>query len=402
MIPKRILLILFIACGLHFSATRLAFAWSVLPDSSAGRVSLLFTGDIMGHGAQITAAYNKETGNYDYDSCFMFIKPFLEQADFAIGNLEVTLAGPPYKGYPQFSSPDGLAVALKNSGFDVLVTANNHAADRGFKGANRTLRILDSLAFLHTGTFRDSAARDSMVPLLLEKNGIRIALLNYTYGINGLPMPLPVIVAHIDTARMAMEIQKSKDLQADIIIAELHWGNEYERVPNAVQKKLADWLFSKGVMAVIGSHPHVIQPILDESFEIRSLVIGPGLNQNYGILPETETETDTSPNRLVVWSMGNLVSNQPERYRNGGIMVSLDLVKDTFTTIANVSYVPVFVYRRNTAGNRHFFLIPPEDWFSGRINFPIQAPEQVLMKQFLEDTRIHLSPGRLKTLPAIP
>jgi poly-gamma-glutamate synthesis protein (capsule biosynthesis protein) len=397
---KRILLFLFIACGLHFSATRLAFTQSILSDTSTGKISLLFTGDIMGHGAQITGAYNKETGNYEYDSCFLFIKPFLEEADFAIGNLEVTLAGPPYKGYPQFSSPDGLAVALKNSGFDVLVTANNHAADRGFKGASRTLRILDSLEFMHTGTFRDAASRDSLVPLLLEKNGIRIALLNYTYGINGLPMPLPVIVAHIDTARMAMEIEKCKDLQADFIIAELHWGNEYERVPNAAQKRLADWLFSKGVMAVIGSHPHVIQPILDENIQIRSIAIGPGLNQyNEMILPGTIE--DFSRNRLVVWSMGNLVSNQPERYRNGGIMVSLDLVKDSATSISSVSYVPVFVYRRNTAGSRHFFLIPAEDWFAGRINFPVQAPEQVLMKQFIEDTRIHLMPARLKTLPVI-
>jgi poly-gamma-glutamate capsule biosynthesis protein CapA/YwtB (metallophosphatase superfamily) len=397
---KRITLILFITCGLHFYATRLAYSQSILPDSTKGKISLLFTGDIMGHGAQIAAAYNKETGNYEYDSCFLFIKPFLEQADFAIGNLEVTLAGPPYKGYPQFSSPDGLAVALKNSGFDVLVTANNHAADRGFKGASRTLRILDSLEFMHTGTFSDAAARDSLVPLLLEKNGIRIALLNYTYGINGLPMPLPVIVAHIDTARMAMEIKKCKDLQADFIIAELHWGNEYERVPNAAQKRLADWLFSKGVMAVIGSHPHVIQPIFDESIQIKSIVIGPGLNQYNEILPETKK--DISRNSLVVWSMGNLVSNQPERYRNGGIMVSLDLVKDSLTSISNVSYVPVFVYRRNTAGSRHFFLLPAADWLSGRIQFPVQAPELILMKQFDEDTRIHLKDARLKTLPVLP
>jgi poly-gamma-glutamate capsule biosynthesis protein CapA/YwtB (metallophosphatase superfamily) len=377
---KRFPLILFIACGLHFVVTCQAFAQNVLSDSSTGKLSLIFTGDIMGHGAQITAAYNEETGTYNYDSCFLFIKPFLDQTDFAIGNLEVTLAGPPFRGYPQFSSPDELAVALKNAGFDVLVTANNHAADRGFKGASRTLHILDSLEIIHTGTFTNAGARDSLVPLLLEKNGIRIALLNYTYGINGLPMPLPVIVAHIDTSRMAMDIQKSKDLQADFIIAELHWGTEYERVPNATQKKIADWLFSKGVQAVIGSHPHVIQPL--------------------ELLPEKEA--DSTQSKLVVWSMGNLISNQPERFRNGGIMVVLDLDKDSVTSISDVSYVPVFVYRRNTAGTRHFFLIPSEGWLSGRIDFPMQAPEQVLIKQFDEDTRIHLQGVPLKTYPFLP
>src|SRR6187551_2060888 len=105
------------------------------------RLSLLFGGDIMGHDSQIASAYDATAKKYDYTSCFQFAKPYLEAADLTIANLELTLAGPPYKGYPQFSSPDALARQLKLSGFDALVTANNHCIDRGKKGLGRTIAM---------------------------------------------------------------------------------------------------------------------------------------------------------------------------------------------------------------------------------------------------------------------
>ncbi len=92
-------------------------------------------------------------GTYNYEPTFRFVKPVIEKADIAIANLEVTLAGPPFSGYPQFSSPDALAVAAKDAGFDVLIQANNHALDRGAAGFKRTLHVLDSLQITHTGTF---------------------------------------------------------------------------------------------------------------------------------------------------------------------------------------------------------------------------------------------------------
>src|SRR5687768_2311086 len=145
------------------------------------RLSLLFLGDIMQHDSQIADAYNKTTGAYDYRPCFQYIKPYIEAVDVAIGNLEVTLAGPPYKGYPQFSAPDALLVALKDLGLDVIVTANNHSVDRGRKGVDRTIVMLDSLNIPHTGTFRTQAEKDNTHPLIIERQGFRLAILNYTY-----------------------------------------------------------------------------------------------------------------------------------------------------------------------------------------------------------------------------
>ena len=102
------------------------------------------------------------------------VKPYVDSVDLAIGNLELTLAGPPYTGYPQFGSPDALGATLKDMGFDVLVTANNHCVDRGRKGLEPTIMMLDSFEIAHTGTFVDSLARVNESPLIIEKMGLNL------------------------------------------------------------------------------------------------------------------------------------------------------------------------------------------------------------------------------------
>lgn len=127
----------------------------VAPDSTS--VTLIFAGDIMQHGPQISAAWSDEDSAYNYHPCFSYVKPIIQTFDIAIANLEVTLAGPPFTGYPQFSAPDALAAAALEAGFDVLATANNHSCDRGNAGLLRTILVLDSLGIARTGTFADSS-----------------------------------------------------------------------------------------------------------------------------------------------------------------------------------------------------------------------------------------------------
>jgi poly-gamma-glutamate synthesis protein (capsule biosynthesis protein) len=165
-----------------------------VPALTDKKISLLFIGDIMGHDSQIASAENRETHIYNYDTVFTYIKPIISDADVAIANFEVTLGGRPYMGYPQFSSPAELAVACKKAGIDYLVTANNHAADRGKKGIISTINRLDSIGIPHTGTYLDKDSRDSLSPLMIYRNGLSLALLNYTYATNGIRVPYPVIV----------------------------------------------------------------------------------------------------------------------------------------------------------------------------------------------------------------
>ena len=142
-----------------------------------------------------------------------------------------------------------------------MANANNHALDGRAKGLKRTLDVLDSLKIVHMGTYRDSLERDSTCPLIIEKNSIKLALLNYTYGTNGLTISPPYIVNYIDTAAIRRDIEKAKSENPDKIIVFLHWGTEYERDENTWQKNMAKYIFSKGADVIIGSHPHVIQPI---------------------------------------------------------------------------------------------------------------------------------------------
>ncbi|MCA1741906.1 MAG: CapA family protein, partial [Bacteroidales bacterium] len=295
-------------------------------------LTLLFAGDIMGHDGQIAAALNDSTGKYEYDSVFKYISPVISAADVAIGNLEVTLGGAPYKGYPAFSSPDALAVACRNAGFDILVTANNHSADRGTKGLVRTIRVLDSLGIAHTGTWVSGEARDSLSPLMICHDSIRLALLAYTYGTNGIIVPPPATVSYIDTVRAAADIRKSFDAGADRTITFIHWGTEYDTLPDKNQKKTAAALLRSGADIVIGSHPHVLQPMTAE--------------------PDS-----CSIKNPVVWSMGNFVSNQRTRRRDGGAMIRLDLASRGDTTvITDAGYILTWVYTPTEEGKRRFYV----------------------------------------------
>ncbi len=300
-------------------------------------LKLVFVGDIMGHDAQIEAAYNQTTKKYDYTSVYSYIKPYLSAADITVANLEVTLAGPPYKGYPRFSSPDALPVALKDAGFDILLTANNHSLDRGAKGLDRTIYLLDSMGVIHTGTFVGEKSRRTHYPLLIEKNGFRIAMLNMTYGTNGLKVSPPAIVNYIDTTEIKQDLAKAKAVHPDMIITTIHWGTEYQRKQNKNQETLARFLINNGTDVVVGSHPHVVQPI--------EIVYAPG--------------ADSTIKNVTVYSLGNFVSNQRTPFRDGGIAFELNLNKlSDQTIIKDVSYLPTWVYKKFTAKDTTYQILP--------------------------------------------
>ena len=254
----------------------------------------------MGHDSQIASAYDAKKKTYDYSPCFRLVKPYVDSVDLAIGNLELTLAGPPYTGYPQFGSPDALGATLKDMGFDVLVTANNHCVDRGRKGLERTIMMLDSFEIAHTGTFVDSLARVNESPLIIEKNGFKLAILNYTYGTNGLPVTRPNIVNHLDTAVMRNDLMEAKQARPDAIIVFTHWGLEYQSLPAKKEKDLTEFCFKHGAQMVIGAHLHVLQPM----------------------------EWRKEKNQFVAYSLGNYISGQRKRYTDGGAMAYLELQKN--------------------------------------------------------------------------
>jgi poly-gamma-glutamate capsule biosynthesis protein CapA/YwtB (metallophosphatase superfamily) len=348
---------------LPFSKSTFDQNGQAIPIDSTQRLTMLFVGDVMQHQTQIDAAYNPVTKTYEYDSCFNYVRSLISSYDIAIANLEVTLGGPPYTGYPQFSAPDNVPVALIHAGFDYIATANNHSCDRGRKGIERTIRILDSLGLPHTGTFKDSADRAQKYPLIIKKNGFKIALLNYTYGTNGIEVPSPTIVNLIDEKIVAADLKRAKDSLPDKIIVFTHWGDEYQSHPNAWQENMAKVYFDNGADIVIGSHPHVIQKM-----------------ERYHYPDSSGREV------MIVYSLGNYISNQRMRYQDGGATIGFELVKKNGKVeIGFAGYYFTWVWIKLIDGRKQFYIVPVSKYESAE--GILDAESRVKFKTFITDSR---------------
>lgn len=302
-------------------------------------LTVLFAGDAMMHQTQIANTQSGDT--FELSGYFSQIKGEIQAADIAFVNMEVSLGGKPYSGYPAFSAPDAFAVALREAGFNFFLLANNHCLDRGGKGLARTLHTLDSLEIRNTGIFRDVDERFRSYPLLLRKNGFRLMILNYTYDTNGIRVNAPRIVNYIDTLQIKADIQEAKRFNPDFIIANMHWGVEYQQLPSRAQHRLADWLIKEGADLVIGSHPHVIQPM------------------------EIRRDEQGAPVNLIVYSLGNLISNMSEVNTDGGAIVKVVLGRKGLKRyIVSAQYALVYNERYlNERGNEDIRVIPAASRF---------------------------------------
>lgn len=296
---------------------------------------LLFVGDAMQHQGQLNKALELGKGEYDYSDCYTLIAPEIQSADYAVCNLEVPLGGGSnYSGYPCFSAPDSYAVALKEAGFDMMLTANNHCLDRRDKGARRTLNVLDSLGIDHIGTYRYASERDSLVPFIKDINGFKVAFLNYTYGTNGIEPVDKVEVALIDKEKMQKEIAKAKEQGAEILVVAMHWGIEYVLLENNVQRNLADFLVDQGVDMIIGGHPHVIQPMK--------------------VVRNEKEDKDV----LVVYSLGNFISNMLTADTRGGALVRTTLTRDSIGRAKFDKAEYELLFAAKPENKRNFRVIP--------------------------------------------
>lgn len=328
-------------------------------------LTLMFIGDVMSHSPQVDAA-RLEDGTYDYAPCYRFLAPYIASADLCIANMEVPLAGSPYTGYPQFSCPDAMMSQLFDAGVDVFLTSNNHTCDKGAKGIRRTIQVMDSLGIPHVGTYLDSADFNRRNPLIVEKNGFRIAILNYTYGTNGIPTPKPFIVNLLDSAAISRDLARARELMADFIVVMPHWGIEYERHQNKIQAGYAQYMYDSGADMVVGGHPHVVQPITLEN------------RNKWGI-----------PQRITAYSLGNFVSNQRKRYTDGGIIFKCEIVRDTdaVVQITNYEYLPYWVYKGTCQGKYQYHILPAKHAVENSEWYSLSGEAVEALKIFYKDTK---------------
>lgn len=276
-----------------------------LPDTA----TILVMGDVMMHTDQITNA-KRADGGYDFSTYLEHIKYMVSESDLAIANMEFTLAGQPYSGYPCFSAPDGYEDYVASCGVDVFLTANNHILDKGKVGIERTLgrysQMEEEGLVKHTGC-SDSPEDDlKRFPLIMAVRGTRVALVNFTYGTNlkidsGFPK-----VHRTDKAEISDAIRRAREAGAEFVIALPHWGTEYALNHSSSQEKLADWLVEQGCDAVVGAHPHVVQ-----DWERVASMSG--------------SRPKAAP---VIYSLGNIVSNMSATNTQVGLITKLMIVTD--------------------------------------------------------------------------
>lgn len=310
-------------------------------DREPATLTLAVVGDIMMHSPQFPAYYNAQTGLYDFTPYFTSVKPYIESSDLAWANLETPLLGGEqvYTGYPMFNAPPELADALQWSGFDIVTTANNHALDRRAKGVTKTLEVLKSRGLITRGTYESQWSASQVT--LVEKNGIKLGILAYTYGTNGIPLPKdqPYMVDLIQEDKILQDIANTRAAGADAIAVALHFGNEYEDVPNETQKRLARNLVAGGADLILGSHPHVLQPY--ERIQVQE--------------PDGSTRE-----AVIMYSLGNFISNQRGEQKDVGCIFQVTFQKDHLghTAIIDTSALPTWVDRSGKSGSYHYEVIP--------------------------------------------
>lgn len=263
-------------------------------------MSLVMVGDVLTHDSVLADAL-KEDGSYDFTSMFTDIKPMIKDYDLKYLNQEAIIGGPSFKysGYPTFNAPDSIGDNLIDTGFNIFGLANNHAYDKGEDAILYSNKYWSSKDVITAGTYSSKDERDDIK--VYEKNGIKYAFLAYTTSLNGytLSSDKSYLVNVYSDALVKDDVDKIKD-KVDVVIVAMHWGDEYTNTPTNSEKEIAQYLSELGVDLVIGTHPHVVQPI------------------------EYVGET------LVIYSLGNFISNQLVIGLNPaiGLMVGVDITVD--------------------------------------------------------------------------
>lgn len=288
-------------------------------------INLSVIGDIMCHNTQYDDAY--ENGVYDFSYVFDDIREKLSSSDFTVGNLETTFAGSKrgYSSYPQFNTPESLGLAIKDAGIDLVSTANNHSLDTGYSGIESTIDFLDQYKILHTGTYKSEEARNQTT--IAEIKGLKVAFLSFTYGTNGIPVPVgkEYCINLIDDNFIIDRLNLAKQENPDIICVFMHWGEEYQLTPNSEQTRLANLLFDNGANIILGSHPHVLQKM------------------------------ENTDKGFVIYSLGNFVSGQVKENTRDSIILNLSITKKGTgeVTVDSAKYTPIYTYKSGASKKQY-------------------------------------------------
>ncbi|MDR2302711.1 MAG: CapA family protein [Deltaproteobacteria bacterium] len=340
-------------------------------------VKFVAVGDILIHDTMRAYSKRKE-GGYDFKPNFQYVRPIFKKADLVIGNLENPLAGEERRlsGYPNFNAPQELAGDLKESGFTTVLIANNHSMDRSWAGLAQTIETVEAAGLDYVGAYRDP--QDKKRRLIAVYNGLKIATLAYTYGLNGYPGPKPDErwrLGVIDQELIWSDLKAVQDEGVDFIILSLHFGNEYERKPNKIQTALVAELLAgdperglAGPDLILGHHPHVVQPFVQ-------IEKGPGLS-----------------NQAVMYSLGNFMTSQPFPHTFLGLILTgeLSVGPDGRKTVGPFTLIPTYCHKGVKDGKKYYRVIPMARGARDPESFGLTAATGKLMERYYQELTTHL------------
>lgn len=390
-----------ISSGKNTENSSSAVSSEEIPETTATVIS---TGDIMVHSTQLTGA-KTASGDYDFSAFFKETASYFKAADLAVANLEVTFGGTEsgqYSGYPAFNTPDSLADSIKDSGLNFLITSNNHSYDTGLFGLKRTAQILKQKGIEFTGT-RETEQDPAFV--IKEINNIKIGIANFTYETPGQTEGRKylngAIIAkeannlinsfsyeHIDDfyATAANMISEMKSGGADYILFYMHWGNEYRTSPDTWQKTIAQKLSNLGVNMIIGSHPHVIQPV------------------------ELIRSEDGESTTVCLYSTGNCVSNQrqeimdscPTGHTEDGMLFEFTLIKGKDgTVLSGLDLIPTWVNKYKGGSGYLYTIYPLESADDGSAKYSLDSTAANKAAKSYERTKTIVAAGLTECQQAI-
>ena len=339
----------------------------VINTDSSVTISISVVGDLMCHAPQFEyARVGKDS--FDFSPVYRNVKKYLESSDFTFGNLETVTAGKEssgYTGYPFFNTPAAYITALKDAGFDLLVTANNHSLDRSEKGILKTIDEINSRSLNYVGTYTSQRDRDSI--RIFDVKGIKLAVLAYSYGTNGNPIPKGknYLINLIVYDLIEKDVQSAKTNGAELVLVHFHFGEEYKREPVQFQRDVVNKTIELGADIIIGGHPHVLQPV------------------NF-----YKTNNAKLDSGFVAYSMGNFFSNQRDRYKDAGMILTINMKKDFANNkieISEVKYLPTWVFKGNTSNGKEYLIMPSTNINDTTIS--LTKTENEKMNQAFKDTR---------------
>ena len=320
-------------------------------------VTLAAVGDIMVYDEQIAAAKQPD-GSYDFSECFSAVSALTMGADFTVGNLELNFCGEPYSGKPDFRAPESLALALKEKGFDLLQTANTYSIQNGISGLKSTIKYLNTVGIDHVGTYVAEDDKKTNEGVLLKNiNGIKIAFLGYTKGVNNISLPegsefcvdllykdYDSEYKEVNTDAIIRSVKAAKALNPDLIVAMLHWGSEWDTTIIPTQETITDLMLENGVDIILGSHSHVVGPMKQ--------------------IPVTTVDGEEKT-CFVAYSLGNFLSSpdsQKYDYAMESVILNLQITKNGSTgetSLTGISYTPLYILKTESeVEGTHYQVVP--------------------------------------------